>query len=296
MLAGKGFDNVINMSGGIKAWNGETALGDELQGLELFGGDETAETTLVVAYSMEKGLREFYLAMAPKVQNPKAQSLFTKMADIELKHQDRIFAQYREHTGQALDREIFEQQTLQNVIEGGLTTDEYIQRFQPSLESPIDIISLAMSIEAQALDLYQRAADRSNNPNSRQALQQIADEELGHFEKLKELHEKWQAEGKWPETIPVEVKGTRVKDVFKDTLQKIDQVVQTDEDELGAIRKAMDFEAKGASYYRKLRDEATDPKVKGFFGLLASIEHQHYSSLKETEKYLMNPVSWDIKA
>jgi len=187
MLAGKGFDNVINMSGGIKAWNGETALGDELQGLELFAGDETAETTLVVAYSMEKGLREFYLAMAPKVRNPEAQALFSKMADIELKHQDRIFAQYRAHTGQALDREIFEQQILQDVVEGGLTTDEYIQRFQPSLESPIDIISLAMSIEAQALDLYQRAADRSKNPDSRGALQQIADEEHSHLAQLGKL-------------------------------------------------------------------------------------------------------------
>jgi rubrerythrin len=160
----------------------------------------------------------------------------------------------------------------------------------------LNALKVALTNEMREREFYLKNAERTKSLLGRAMFQQIADEELGHFEKLKELHEKWQAEGKWPETIPVEVKGTRVKDVFKDTLQKIDQVVQTDEDELGAIRKAMDFEAKGASYYRKLRDEATDPKVKGFFGLLASIEHQHYSSLKETEKYLMNPASWDIKA
>ncbi len=187
MLAGKGFDQVINMSGGFKAWNGEAAFGDELQGLELFSGDEAPETTLVVAYSLETGLRDFYLTMVPKVQNPSAQKLFTEMADIELKHQDRIFSEYRQLMGPSVDRESFEQKTLKEVVEGGLTTDEYIQRFKPSLESPRDIISLAMSIEAQALDLYQRAADRSNDPQGQKALRQIADEEKAHLAQLGKL-------------------------------------------------------------------------------------------------------------
>jgi rubrerythrin len=175
------------MSGGFKAWNGEAAYGDELQGLELFSGDEAPETTLVVAYSMETGLRDFYLTMAPKIQNPEAQTLFNQMADIELKHQDRIFAEYRELMGPSIDRESFEQKTLKGVVEGGLTTDEYIKRFKPSLESPIDIISLAMSIEAQALDLYQRAADRSKDPRGQKALRQIADEEKAHLAQLGRL-------------------------------------------------------------------------------------------------------------
>jgi len=187
MLTGQGFNQVINMSGGFKAWNGEAAYGDELQGLELFSGDETPETTLIVAYSLETGLRDFYLTMVPKVQNPEAQALFNQMADIELKHQDRIFAEYRELIGPTIDRESFEQKTLKGVVEGGLTTDEYIQRFKPSLESAIDIISLAMSIEAQALDLYQRAATRSNDPHSQKALRQIADEEKVHLAQLGKL-------------------------------------------------------------------------------------------------------------
>ena len=187
MLTGQGFKQVINVSGGFKAWNGETAFGDEDQGLEMFSGDETPELTLVVAYSLETGLRDFYLTMVPKIQNPAAQKLFTKMADIELKHQDRIFSEYRKLMGSSIDRESFEQKTLQGVVEGGLTTDEYIQRFKPSLDSPTDIISLAMSIEAQALDLYQRAADRSNDPRSQKALRQIADEEKAHLAQLGQL-------------------------------------------------------------------------------------------------------------
>jgi rubrerythrin len=189
MLAGKGFDRVINVSGGFKAWQGEAAFGDELQGLELFSGDETAETTLVIAYSLETGLRDFYLTMAPKAGNQAAQSLFQKMAAIELKHQDRILAEYGSHTGQTIERDAFEQNILKGVVEGGLTTEEYIQRFNPSLDSLTDIISLAMSIEAQALDLYHRAAANSSDQVSRAALRQIADEEKAHLAQLGKLME-----------------------------------------------------------------------------------------------------------
>jgi len=61
--------------------------------------------------------------------------------------------------------------------------------FQPDLESVEDIIGLAMSIEAQALDLYLRAADRSNNPESKKILIQIADEEQTHLTQLGKLME-----------------------------------------------------------------------------------------------------------
>jgi len=187
MLVGKGFDNVINLSGGIKAWNGDTVIGDISLGLDLFTGEEAPEETLVVAYSMEQGLRDFYLLMVKKVKNEAARDLFKKMADIEIKHQDRIFREYLKITDTAVDRETFEQNTVFHAIEGGLTTDEYIDRLKPDLESVPDIISMAMSIEAQAFDLYQRAADKSKDPDSRKALLQIGNEEHAHLAQLGKL-------------------------------------------------------------------------------------------------------------
>ena len=49
MLQSKGYDRILNLSGGIKAWNSQTAYGPEDQGLELFSGRESAEDVLVVA-------------------------------------------------------------------------------------------------------------------------------------------------------------------------------------------------------------------------------------------------------
>jgi rubrerythrin len=189
MLAGKGFDNVYNVTGGFKGWKSEAAFGKEELGLELFTGDESPEKTLVVAYSLEAGLRDFYLSMITKVKNNDTKDLFQKLSEIEVKHQDRIFNEYITITGKSVNREEFEKSTVSNEIEGGLTTEEYMNLFQPDLESMEDIISLAMSIEAQALDLYMRAADRTSNPQSKKMLTQIADEERAHLAQLGKLME-----------------------------------------------------------------------------------------------------------
>jgi rhodanese-related sulfurtransferase/rubrerythrin len=187
VLAGKGFKEVFNLSGGIKSWNSEKAVGPEDLGLDLFSGQESPEETLVVAYGLEEGLRRFYESMAPRVTNENARSLFLKLSTIEVKHQDRIFSEFLRVTGAETSRDEFAKKTFAPAMEGGLTTEDYIQRYQPNLENPAEVTSLAMAIEAQAMDLYQRAADRAKTEESRIALLRIADEERSHIEQLGKL-------------------------------------------------------------------------------------------------------------
>lgn len=187
MLAGKGFGNVINMSGGIKAWQGHAAIGGEDLGLDLFTGDESPEATLVVAYSLEEGLKDFYLSMVEKVENAAVKDLFRKLSTIEDRHKDAMFEQYLEMTGAAVSREEFETGVLADTVEGGLSTDSYISRFNPDLESPVEVISLAMAIEAQALDMYQRVSDKVDNEKSSTVLARIAREEKAHLDSLGRL-------------------------------------------------------------------------------------------------------------
>jgi rubrerythrin len=187
MLVGKGFDKVYNLAGGIKGWNSEVAFGSEDQGLAYFKDSATPEESLMVAYSLEQGLRDFYLSMLPEVKNDSVKSIFQKLADIEINHQNRLYDEYIHISAKEIDRQEFEQQVIVQAAEGGLTTQEYLDLFKPDLESVTDIISLAMSIEAQALDLYQRAAERASNQRSQEVLKRIADEERSHLNQLGEL-------------------------------------------------------------------------------------------------------------
>jgi sulfur-carrier protein adenylyltransferase/sulfurtransferase len=184
MLSGKGFQNVYNLSGGIKAWNNEIAVGPQDLGLHLFSGKESAEETIVVGFGLEQGLREFYLDMANRVTSAEAKSLFTKLADIEILHQKHLFKLYQDITGTTASMEDFATNTVQPAMEGGLSTEEYLNLYNPNLESEQDILSLALSIEAQALDLYQRAANNDPDAGSRKVLQQIANEERAHMDRL----------------------------------------------------------------------------------------------------------------
>jgi sulfur-carrier protein adenylyltransferase/sulfurtransferase len=119
VLAAKGFREVFNLTGGIKAWSSGKAVGPQDLGLGLFSGKETPEETLVVAYALEEGLFEFYQSMAPKVTNENARRLFGTLATIEVKHQDRIFNEYIKVTGAAVSRRDFAQKTVTPAMEGG---------------------------------------------------------------------------------------------------------------------------------------------------------------------------------
>lgn len=187
MLNGKGFNTVYNMAGGIKAWESQTAIGPPDLGMTLFAGRETPEEILKLAYSLEQGLHEFYLSMEKRTENKDVKALFLKLSDIEVKHQMSIYLAYCDITPGDVNKENFEKMVTQKAMEGGLTTQEYLDMFQPDLNSPVDAVSLAMSIEAQALDLYQRLATQIDNQSSSEIVQQIANEEKAHLKSLGKL-------------------------------------------------------------------------------------------------------------
>ena len=189
LLSGQGFKNILNLSGGFNSWTSDTAFLGEEKGLALFDGVTSVEQALTVAYSLEAGLKDFYDSMAAKVENDPARQLFHQLSQIEVKHQDRILEQYTELTGQTVNRETFETQKLPEVLEGGLTTEEYANLLMPSYDTLTDIIELAMSIEAQAMDLYLRASEKAENEAGKNALIQIANEEKTHLARLGQLME-----------------------------------------------------------------------------------------------------------
>lgn len=180
LLAGKGFEKVFNLSGGIKAWNGWKGYGDYELGLDLFMNAEDLKDVLEVAYVMEKALGDFYVSTAATIKNPKAAELFHTLALVEIKHSEAVAQRLRTASGNAPLPDI----SPDAAPEGGLTTEEYMQRLGTDMESPRDIVSFAMALEAQAMDLYSRAAENAPDEESQAALKRIALEERGHLKHL----------------------------------------------------------------------------------------------------------------
>ena len=160
------------------------------------------------------------------------------------------------------------------------------------MEERLNALQVALTNEMWEHEFYLNNAKRTANAIGKAMFEQIAGEELEHYERLKQLSELWKKEEKWPDTLPLQVKNTVVGDILLDVVRKSATAQPSDADDLKALRTAIDFEAKGAAFYARLSEDSRDAKEKAFFALLAGIEQEHFASLKDTEEYLVDPVGW----
>ncbi len=155
----------------------------------------------------------------------------------------------------------------------------------------IRAIEVAITNEAREQEFYLTNARRTKHPLGRSTFKTLADEELEHLERLRELYHTLSEEGRWPETVPLTVGRTNIQEVLDAAGAGKGETPASDDDDLAAIRKATEFEAQGAQFYLELRDQVEDPKEKAFFELLARIEREHYLALKAVEEALSGPQS-----
>ena len=189
LLSGLDFNEIYNLQGGIKGWQGSKAAGPQQLNLELVRGDETASEMIALAYGMEMGLGVFYRQMIERTEDPDLQALFGKLSDIENHHKKRLFDLLAEIDPPDKDVETYEADIQPAILEGGFQLDEFMKKNEPFLRAVPDVLDLAMMLEAQALDLYMRFAENSTNAQTRDVLFTVADEEKAHLQSLGSLLE-----------------------------------------------------------------------------------------------------------
>ncbi|HHO77032.1 MAG TPA: hypothetical protein ENN05_11500 [Deltaproteobacteria bacterium] len=160
----------------------------------------------------------------------------------------------------------------------------------------LNSLEVALHNEVAERDYYLKHASKTTNPVGKAMFEEIAADELEHYNRLKELHEKWIKAEKWPETVPMEVKKTKIAGILKQTLKQVDDMPDVHDDDIKAIETAIAFEEKGVDLYSRLSNESNDPKEKAFFKLLSDIEREHFVSLRDMEEYLKDPQSWFVKS
>jgi rhodanese-related sulfurtransferase/rubrerythrin len=190
LLSGFGFQEVYNLQGGIKAWQGLKAVGPRELNLELVGGDETPAEMIALAYGMEMGLGIVYRDMIQRSDDHELRSLLSRLADIETRHKKRLLELLAEIDSPITDTDAYEADLRPSILEGGLGLDDFMQENESFFRSVQGVLELAMMIETQALDLYLRFAEKSTHNLTKTALFAIADEEKAHLGSLGDLLEK----------------------------------------------------------------------------------------------------------
>jgi sulfur-carrier protein adenylyltransferase/sulfurtransferase len=189
MLSGWGFKEVYNLAGGIKAFEGPKATGPRELNLSLVRGDETPVEIITLAYGMEKALQLFFETLQGESQDQEVQALFKQLARVEVSHEDRLFAAYRQAAADAQDRQGFEAAIVPQTLEGGFDGQEFLEANRDHLKTVPEVLDLAMMLETQALDLYLRFTERCEAVATREVLYALAGEERDHLARLGQMLE-----------------------------------------------------------------------------------------------------------
>ncbi|TFG93247.1 MAG: hypothetical protein E4H15_01790 [Syntrophobacterales bacterium] len=156
----------------------------------------------------------------------------------------------------------------------------------------LNALEVALENEKREREFYIENAKRTKNPVGRAMFEQIADDELEHYGRLSELHKRWKKDSKWPDKVQLAIRKSTVRDLFNKTVGGGGDIPPGDVDDLKAVKIAIDFETRGIQHYADLRDGSSDTNERAFFDLLSSMEREHYLSLKDTEEFMTDPVSW----
>ena len=162
----------------------------------------------------------------------------------------------------------------------------------PKTEERIKALEVALNNELQEKDFYLKHKERTISPLGKLMFASIAQDEQEHYHRIQELHQKLKEEGRWPETIPLKVKGTEVKSVMQKLVDLVDTASRANVDDLKAVEIAIDFEEKGEIFYKDLAIKVDNLLEKNFYNLLASMEREHRLSLQDANEYFKDPEGW----
>ncbi|MBW1734181.1 MAG: ferritin family protein [Deltaproteobacteria bacterium] len=173
----------------MRAWKGLTAEGPVQMGRVTLKGDEAPFDVIAFAYNMEQALGEFYTSAARMMENREALDLLTRLAGMEDGHKKRLFDLYRSLDISGKAAGVLEAGSAGETMEGGFSAAEFLQENRSLMGNTADILSLAMMLETQALDLYLRYSHGAEDDESRRVLLRIAEDEKAHLRALGHMME-----------------------------------------------------------------------------------------------------------
>ncbi len=156
----------------------------------------------------------------------------------------------------------------------------------------LSVLSESLEMEKKGHKFYKEGAEKIKNSLGRKMLTRLAEDELIHIRRIKEIYDSLKS-GKMSE-VAIEEKPIekfdeifgRMKEQMEEALEDLSEVGVDDEE---IINVALELESHAKFYYQEAAKKAKDEKVKHFCELLAKEEQNHYDLLVNTNKYLDNP-------
>jgi len=160
----------------------------------------------------------------------------------------------------------------------------------------IKVLQLAVRMEADGKEFYQKASRKSSNKLAKELFQHLANEEDIHRKKFVEIYEALKRGRNWPDVEPPYEKGKKIKSLFAEVTKALGSKFKVAESELEAIKTAMDMEIRSYNLYHSRSKQSTLPVEKQFYKTLAGEERGHHLALLDSYEYLSDPAGWFTKS
>lgn len=156
-------------------------------------GKEDLLQSLMEAFLMEKGTREFYTHAADKAQTPDAGETFRKLSSWEERHMDYIQYLYLAVQGERDFKgfEEFRDSAEAPYTEAGIP----VKDMEAKLDSYTHLddkgaLAFALELEGKSYNLYRKMSENARDNNARVVFRDMMDQELKHVDYLKKLRGK----------------------------------------------------------------------------------------------------------
>ncbi len=148
----------------------------------------------------------------------------------------------------------------------------------------MNALEIAMKMEQDGEIFYRELAEKATNPGFREIFNQLADDEVGHYQLFKNMQSS-------PEQVTETTVLKNAGNIFKQMIAK-DGLENLDTSQLGLYQKAMEAEKKSQDFYLAKAAEAQDKNQSELFKKIAREEEKHYFLLHNIYELVLRPGIW----
>lgn len=145
---------------------------------------------------------------------------------------------------------------------------------------------IARKMETDAVAFYKEAAEKTSHPVGKKMFLTIMEDEVRHTKMIEAV-----LKGMDISEDSAEPMG-RVKTIFQEMKDQLEERLKATDDDMEALKIAMEMERKGREFYEKSLLEASDEKTRALFTKLAKDEEQHYKVFANTYSFLNETGNW----
>lgn len=162
-------------------------------------------------------------------------------------------------------------------------------------QSGLEALKVAIKFEKDGRKFFLDASKKTNQKYGKLMFQSIADAELEHIERIREVYDSLTRTGEWPDRPALFTTKRPLKNVFEEAREKVDQNVKVETDDIEAAAMAREYEEKGFRFYQDLADRAKALIERKFYQQLAYEERGHLLIFQDMHEYFIDPVHWFSK-